>query len=254
MKNLIEQNGGYITRKQIIGNRYLYYQLLESVKSGEIIRLKPGVYCIEDVMAHTMIDLDKIIPEGVLCLYSAWVHYELTTQIPQGFYVAIPRKRKVTLPDYPPIILNYWDSSTYATGIKREQELEYPLLLDDLPPVNIMAYSLETVVAEKFQAMIELSENNSRMKDFYDLYISLYDKTIDDILLEKAIHATLKNRGTVYEEDHPLFSDDFSTNLRFQMLWKGFMKKIGKTDPDFEMIIHLIKEKLFPFWEKYKGQ
>ena len=121
LKNLIEQNGGYITRKQIIGNRYLYYRLLESVKSGEIIRLKPGVYCIEDVMAHTMIDLDKIIPEGVLCLYSAWAHYGLTTQIPQGFYVAIPRKRKVTLPDYSPIILNYWDSSTYAAGIKREQ-------------------------------------------------------------------------------------------------------------------------------------
>lgn len=121
LKNLIEENGGYITRKQIIGSRYLYYRLLESVKSGEIIRLKPGVYCIEDVMAHTMIDLDKIIPEGVLCLYSAWAHYELTTQIPQGFYVAIPRKRKVTLPDYPPIILNYWDNSTYATGIKRER-------------------------------------------------------------------------------------------------------------------------------------
>ena len=51
LKHLIEQNKGYITRKQIIGNRYLYYQLLESVKLGEIIRLKPGVYCIDDAMA-----------------------------------------------------------------------------------------------------------------------------------------------------------------------------------------------------------
>lgn len=133
-------------------------------------------------------------------------------------------------------------------------ELEYPLLLEDLPSVNIMAYSLETVVAEKFQAMIELSENNSRMKDFYDLYTLLHNKTIDGVLLEKAIHATLKNRGTVYEENHPLFSDDFSTNPRFQLLWKGFMKKIGKTEPDFETVIHLIKEKLFPFWEKYRRQ
>lgn len=95
LKHLIEQNKGYITRKQIIGNRYLYYQLLESVKLGEIIRLKPGVYCIDDAMAETMIDLDKIVPEGVLCLYSSWAHYGLTTQIPQGFYVAIPRKRKL---------------------------------------------------------------------------------------------------------------------------------------------------------------
>ena len=121
LKHLIEQNKGYITRKQIIGNRYLYYQLLESVKLGEIIRLKPGVYCIDDAMAETMIDLDKIVPEGVLCLYSSWARYGLTTQIPQGFYVAIPRKKKVILPDYPPIILNYWDNSIYTIGIKRER-------------------------------------------------------------------------------------------------------------------------------------
>lgn len=134
------------------------------------------------------------------------------------------------------------------------QELEYPLLLDGLPAVSIMAYSLETVVAEKFQAMIELSENNSRMKDFYDLYTLLYNNTLENYMLEKAIHATLKNRGTVYEENHPLFSDDFPKNLRFQMLWKGCIRKIGKTEPNFETAVSLIKERLFPYWEKYKEQ
>lgn len=132
------------------------------------------------------------------------------------------------------------------------QELEYPLLLDGLPAVSIMAYSLETVVAEKFQAMIELSENNSRMKDFYDLYTLLYNNTLDSDMLEKAIHATLKNRGTVYEGNHPLFRDDFPKNPRFQMLWKSFIKKIGKTEPDFETSVSLIKERLFPYLEKYK--
>lgn len=134
------------------------------------------------------------------------------------------------------------------------QELEYPLLLDGLPAVSIMAYSLETVVAEKFQAMIELSENNSRTKDFYDLYTLLYNNTLDNDMLEKAIYTTLKNRGTVYEENHPLFSDNFPKNPRFQMLWKGFIKKIGKTEPDFEITVSLIKEKLFSYWEKYKEQ
>lgn len=134
------------------------------------------------------------------------------------------------------------------------QELEYPLLLNGLPAASIMAYSLETVVAEKFQAMIELSENNSRMKDFYDLYTLLYNNTLDSYMLEKAIHATLKNRGTVYEENHPLFSDDFPKNPRFQMLWKGFIRKIGKTEPNFETAVNLIKERLFPYWEKYKEQ
>lgn len=138
--------------------------------------------------------------------------------------------------------------------IPEPQELEYPLLLDGLSVVSIIAYSLETVVAEKFQAMIELSKNNSRMKDFYDLYTLLHNKTLDNYMLEKAIHATLKNRGTVYEENHPLFSDDFPKNLWFQMLWKGFIRKIGKTEPNFETAVSLIKERLFPYWEKYKEQ
>ncbi len=138
--------------------------------------------------------------------------------------------------------------------IPEPQELEYPLLLDGLSAVSIIAYSLETVVAEKFQAMIELSKNNSRMKDFYDLYTLLHNKTLDNYMLEKAIHATLKNRGTVYEENHPLFSDDFPKNLWFQMLWKGFIRKIGKTEPNFETAVSLIKERLFPYWEKYKEQ
>lgn len=138
LKHLIEQSGGYVTRRQVIGNRYLYYRLLESVKSGEMIRLKPGVYCREDVMAGTMIDLDKIIPGGVLCLYSAWAYYGLTTQIPSGFYVAIPRKRKVILPDYPPIILAYWEKSIYTLGIKRER----------IDGIEVSIYDLEKSVCD----------------------------------------------------------------------------------------------------------
>ena len=57
------------------------------------------------------------------------------------------------------------------------QDLTYPLLLENIPAVSLLAYSLETVVAEKFEAMISLSVNNSRMKDFYDLYRILDDAT-----------------------------------------------------------------------------
>lgn len=54
--------------------------------------------------------------------------------------------------------------------VPEPQELDYPLLLDDMPEVSINAYSLETVVAEKFQTMIDRALANSRMKDFYDVY------------------------------------------------------------------------------------
>ena len=48
-------------------------------------------------------------------------------------------------------------------------DLDYPTLLESLPAVNILAYSLETVIAEKFHAVVDLADQNSRMKDYYDL-------------------------------------------------------------------------------------
>ena len=53
-------------------------------------------------------------------------------------------------------------------------ELDYPNLIDGFPATNILAYSLETVIAEKFQTVIVRAEANSRMKDFYDLYTILH--------------------------------------------------------------------------------
>lgn len=48
--------------------------------------------------------------------------------------------------------------------------LDYPVLLDKLPCANIMAYSLETVISEKMHAIVDLADQNSRIKDYYDLY------------------------------------------------------------------------------------
>ncbi len=55
----------------------------------------------------------------------------------------------------------------------KPDELTYPNLLEDLPKSKLLAYTPETVIAEKFQTMIELSHYNSRMKDFYDVFTLL---------------------------------------------------------------------------------
>ena len=89
------------------------------------------------------------------------------------------------------------------------QPLTFPSLISTAPSANILAYSLETVVAEKFQAMISLSLGNSRMKDFFDMYQTLSRQTLDSEILSDAIKATFANRGTEYKENHPLFEEDF---------------------------------------------
>lgn len=133
------------------------------------------------------------------------------------------------------------------------QKLEYPILLDDMQVPVIYAYSKETVIAEKFQAMIELSAVNSRMKDFYDVYMLLNDNEFNSYILEEAIKTTFNNRRTSYVESHSLFTPEFASDVLRKRSWTAFLKKIS-TDQElsFEEVIQLIIKKLMPFWERMK--
>ena len=133
------------------------------------------------------------------------------------------------------------------------QKLEYPILLEGMQVPVIQAYSIETVIAEKFQAMIELSVANSRMKDFYDVYKLLTGNEFDSNTLEEAIKATFANRGTSYAENHALFTVEFATNPQRKRSWAAFLNKINRDkELAFEEVMRLIDEKLWPYWAKMK--
>ena len=93
-----------------------YRKLLHATKVGEVTRLKRGVYATEDALANTMIDVEKIVPGGILCLYSAWNFYEMTTQTPSAYFIAINRDRKVVVPDFPDIQLVYQNANILSIG------------------------------------------------------------------------------------------------------------------------------------------
>ena len=120
--NIIKRSGGYISRQEI-SDEATYAQLLREVDKGNVIRLKSGVYTLPEELAKPMVDIDRIVPNGVLCLYSAWYVYRLTTQIPVEHYVAVEKSRKVVLPDYPPIKICFWSEKAYEMGIV-EMEIE----------------------------------------------------------------------------------------------------------------------------------
>ena len=129
-------------------------------------------------------------------------------------------------------------------------ELDYPLLIEGLPAVNIGAYSLETVVAEKFQTMIDRAESNSRMKDFFDVYGILSKERVDKVLLEEAIREVFANRGTVYTPAHPLFCPGFESDPARLTMWTGFLGKIHyKNELPFELVVTTIREELGPIWD-----
>lgn len=128
--------------------------------------------------------------------------------------------------------------------------LAYPSFIETLPQANILAYSLESVIAEKFQAMIDLSEFNSRYKDFYDVYKILNSYAIDEVVLVEAIKTTFKNRETYYLPNHPLFTEDFAKNRERNEQWNNFLKRIKQSGfQEFEVVMALITERLKPIYQ-----
>lgn len=127
--------------------------------------------------------------------------------------------------------------------------MEYPtLLLMDAP--HIKAYSVETVIAEKFEAMIDLADSNSRMKDFYDVYRLLLAGNFAPDTLREAIFNTFQRRETGYVANHPLFQADFAANPQRVLRWKSFLKKsLLDTSIDFADVIRQIDEWLRPIFE-----
>ena len=128
--------------------------------------------------------------------------------------------------------------------------LEYPVLMEEFEKPVIRAYSIETVIAEKFHAMIALNTFNSRMKDFYDVYILLKNNTIDNNSLQEAIDKTFRQRNTVFVENHELFTNSFCENKNRQIMWKAFLRKIRISEElDFSNVMNTIVQRLYPIYK-----
>lgn len=133
----------------------------------------------------------------------------------------------------------------------RPLSLDYPLLLPDVPSVELFAYSLETLIAEKFHTMVDRDGSNSRMKDFFDIYQLFSNHEIDPDLLSEAIISTFRNRNTTYRESLMLFTDEFSSDATRNVMWKSFLKKIRWSDPiAFPVVMQCIKDHLQEYWKK----
>lgn len=129
--------------------------------------------------------------------------------------------------------------------VPQPAQLDYPLLIENLPAVNVEAYSLETVVAEKFQTMIDRGTINSRMKDFFDVYTLLKADKVDNELLKEAVVEVFANRGTQPDAEHVVFSDEFAQDEVRQKMWKSYLKKIKyKDELPFDEVMSVIKERL----------
>lgn len=130
------------------------------------------------------------------------------------------------------------------------READYPTILS-LPAPRVQLYPPETVIAEKWQAMVELGFSNSRMKDFYDLWILSRHIEFDGRLLSQAIYATFERRRTSLPLELPVaFREEFCEDSEKRAQWQGFTRKSQLQNiPELFEVVRDIRNFLWPLTE-----
>lgn len=130
--------------------------------------------------------------------------------------------------------------------------MTYPVFLDDPAPV-LSAYSLESVIAEKFEAMVLLGEVNSRMKDIYDIHLLACRKDFSGLTLSNAVSRTIQRRQTKCPEHLPVFQNGFAADPARLRQWQGFLNSIGAQFLTLPAVMDLLRIFLSPLYDAHRS-
>lgn len=134
----------------------------------------------------------------------------------------------------------------YGDAVTPAPELAvYPVMLPEFPPPILRVYPRYTVVAEKLEAIITLGMANSRLKDYFDIWVLLNDSNLEDALLKDAFIATTERRKTRIPAVLPLgLSEDFAKDPRKNIQWLAFAGKNNLTDIALPAVVADLRSKL----------
>lgn len=127
-------------------------------------------------------------------------------------------------------------------------ELDYPSLIG-LPSPKLMVYSLESSIAEKFEAIVKLNFQTSRMKDFYDIVFIGGSKSFKSETLKEAFETTFNTRETDLRERKIIYEEEFKNDKTKQVQWNSFITK-NKLDADneFKQVVEKLENFIEPLF------
>ncbi len=145
--------------------------------------------------------------------------------------------------------VGYGDAVTPAPESAR-----YPVMFGDMPAPTLRVYPRYTVVAEKLEAIISLGMANSRMKDYFDLWVILRDAELDRNILVQAVAATLNRRGTRNPSGVPIgLSEKFSSDRLKLIQWTAFINRNQLTAASLEQTVEELRTALMFLFQEDHG-
>lgn len=133
--------------------------------------------------------------------------------------------------------------------VPKPEIVTLPTQLDGFESPSIYTYSLESIIAEKFDAIISRLELTSRMKDYYDIYYLATTYSFDGRKLQEAIFETLENRGTLYDSSTLIEVNRLAEDPGMLTKWRYFSKNTIKTSIDFNDVTNIIVKFVGPPFE-----
>jgi len=127
------------------------------------------------------------------------------------------------------------------------EDIDLPVLLD-MPSPHLRAYPPETVIAEKFHAMVALGRANSRMKDYYDVWMLIDSFELEPQRMRPAIVATFARRNTEIPATVPDgLSDEFSADAGKRRQWDAFARTLSGQVPELDRVVREVRKRLMAF-------
>ncbi len=162
---------GYARTKDIMdaGLHHHYLDLL--FKEGKVVKIKRGLYRLASFSTEDEIEeVSRIVPDGVVCLFSAWNFYQLSDFVPPEYHVAIEKSRKVALPDYPPIKVYFWSEKYWSVGITEAT----------IGDTTVKIYEKEKSVCDAIKFRNKIGKDVER--EVLTNYLKAKDRNIDKLL------------------------------------------------------------------------
>src|SRR5574340_23210 len=127
------------------------------------------------------------------------------------------------------------------------EEVHYPVILGEMAEPHLRVYPHYTVVAEKLEALTSLGMLNSRMKDYFDLWILARHSDFDGAVLSKAIRATLERRRTAIPSGVPIgLTDEFTQDVQKEKQWQAFLRKNALDKTPLATVVGDLRNFLLP--------
>lgn len=125
--------------------------------------------------------------------------------------------------------------------VPNQEKRKIPTQLDDFTSPTVNTYSLETTIAEKLDAILDLMEFSSRMKDYYDIYYLANKFDFDGATLTEALKKTFENRGHSFTVEQFEQVMGFDRDGAMQKKWKAFVRKIDTKTDDYSTVLKTIQ-------------